>query len=106
MNPIETHEKNLAWIDNEEAKHYYSNHEQDQTNTNCIELKSFRANRKTLERHAPIEMHAYIIGYQGARTLPDHYYICGSCYDPIDEGPSDFPCPTYTDVLDGLGISE
>ena len=77
MNPIETHEKNLAWID-EEIKSISEQFISDEGYTN-----SLRANRKVLGRHAP---------HMSYFTPP-----CRTCNGK-------FPCQTYTDITEGLGI--
>ena len=84
MNLIETHEKNLAWID--ERVGWLIEGE--------VFTRSMRANRKVMERHGP-----------------DEYGSCSVCLGIWQNGSplpvsTDFPCYTYTDITDGLGISE
>ena len=86
MNPIETHEKNLAWID-AEIESVLNQFISDEGYTN-----SLTANRKTLERHRP------------SRNFP-RGFMCEECSrNKYIEDIEDFPCPTRTEVLDGLGI--
>ena len=87
--PIETHEKNLAWID--ERMNALTNGGSlilDLSSMRHDFYRSLQTNRKTLERHGP-----------------DEWGECRCCVDGQENGIK-FPCPTYTDVRDGLGISE
>ena len=92
MNPIETHEKNLAWIEGE-IKSISEQFISDEGYTN-----SLRANRKTLERHGPENVVDW-----NQNTTPmerDDYPQCRECQDGV------FPCTTYTDITEGLGIPQ
>ena len=82
MNPIETHEKNLAWIDTRIRLAT-----QLDALAARILINSLTANRAVLERHGP------------------RNEFCDSCSRSAGRGIT-FPCQTYTDVRDGLGISE
>ena len=93
MNPIETHEKYLAWID---KKILFIGHLVSPINNLLIKeyVNSLRANRKVLERHVPLERY---------RGQP---WVCRTCRDGDGCLEFDFPCPTYIDVRDGLGIPQ
>ena len=92
MNPIETHAKYLAWIDARREE----NRLRGNMFTNWIDPikeSSLSANRKVLELHAP-----NISGVE-----------CSVCVVPCFEHPADkvtFPCQTYTDITEGLGIPQ
>ena len=86
MNPTEAHEKNLAWIDKQIDLYTFAlrqSMDDSEFNATSSGRKSLRANRKTLVRHAP---------HMGYFVPP-----CRTCNET-------FPCDTYTDVRDGLGI--
>ena len=90
MNPIETHEKNLAWIDKQIDLYTFAlrqSMDDSEFNATSSGRKSLRANRKVLERHRP------------------RNEFCDSCSRSAGRGIT-FPCQTYVDVTDGLGISE
>ena len=137
MNPIETHEKNLAWVD-DEIKSISEQFISDEGYTN-----SLRANRKTLERHGPETR--YVVSDDGgsfdteeealdsfigafdspaeeelarseAKACLTTFTLCSACAEINNSAMEDadewvylpevyFPCPTYTDISDGLGIS-
>ncbi len=85
MTAQQTHERNLAWID------YAVGSIGTTTSTsNAMKyMNSLRANRAVLERHGPDEMNEC----RECRGQADHY----------DAG-KDYPCPTTTDITEGLGI--
>lgn len=108
MTAQQTHEKNLAWIDEaleisreddaETGRMYgWDNFESNGT-------KSLRANRKVLERHGPQSQNPLVADFYGGEIE----VVCDSCFEPSEDGESPcsiaFPCLTYTDITEGLGI--
>ena len=95
MNPIETHEKYLAWIDEEIRKleRFYPFGSFGRILTHEIPSNSLRANRKVLERHGPIRIY---------RTQDFECAVCPN--EELIDTKYPFPCLTYVDVRDGLGI--
>ena len=89
MTPLETHAKNLAWIDGRIVTVGMRDCALDLVRAY---IASLTANRKVLERHAP-EKHC------GQPRCENNYVCTEGCL-------SFFPCPTYTDVQEGLGIKE
>ena len=100
MNPTETHEKNLAWIDERREE----NRLRGNMFTNWIDPikeSSLSANRKTLERHGPVLQEI------DSTDFPNEF-VCLVCFEVSEIGicSIDFPCPTYTDITEGLGIPQ
>ena len=98
MTPLEAHEKYLAWIDGllkvskkHDAKLTFGN--TSHPDWASTETNSLTANRKVLERHAPSEKKIRVA--KNGKIV--EAIIC-------DCGVGTFPCPTYTDITDGLGI--
>ena len=92
MTPLETHAKNLAWID--EEIEYMERGREFMLIAPFIRkgIPPLTANRKVLERHGP-----------------DKYGDCRSCINWFDNGTPvicgiTYPCPTTTDISEGLGI--
>ncbi|CAB4218708.1 hypothetical protein UFOVP1608_46 [uncultured Caudovirales phage] len=87
MTSLETHEKNLTWIDLE-----IDDFSEAVSHSGQLLLNSLTTLRKVLERHKPDK--------EGFCEL--------SCIDKNDDGHSwsivHFPCPTYTTITEGLGI--
>lgn len=97
MTAQQTHEKNLAWIDTLIAQYEYTL--SDSLDMNGYDgvaegLASLRANRKVLERHGPDE--------NGECSDCKNYYFSPTAM-PIGVS---YPCPTYTDITEGLGIED
>ena len=94
MNPIETHEKNLAWIDKQIDLYTFAlrqSMDDSEFNATSSGRKSLRANRKVLERHGP-----RVIGFRYSDNVPTGYE-CSACQVV-------YPCPNTTDITDELGI--
>lgn len=105
MTPLETHAKNLAWIDNciNKSREVHKEGEIRVLVLRELYINALRANRKVLERHAPRER-------ETTPTPNDPFWYkieCSSCveHETLTEWIySPFPCLTYTDITKGLGI--
>ena len=99
--PLETHAKNLEWIDEdiktiESIREHMGDYEYGLCGYKMV-LPYLRTNRKVLELHKPF-----------------HYrfreWVCETClsgYKADDfEPPYAFPCLTYSTITQGLGITE